>query len=151
MNFVRLIPKRPVHLKILSPFTSLVMGRCSDQILDNDSSLDVRLFCSKQILSFNKPHISVIKRFKYKKTIKEEESKAELSDDDDDDEDFGDSKLIVGHVLSLRTDAILKTGLGLARNKIETYFYESKIRVNGKKILKKSQKVSDSNCYSVIS
>ncbi|CAA9993676.1 unnamed protein product [Nesidiocoris tenuis] len=42
---------------------------------------------------------------------------------------------------SLRADLVLKIGLGIARNKIETLFYESKIRVNGGKITKKSHRV----------
>lgn len=33
---------------------------------------------------------------------------------------------------------MLKTGVGIARNKIEAAFYENKIRINGKKITKKS-------------
>lgn len=41
-------------------------------------------------------------------------------------------------VQSLRADLLLKQGIGLARNKIEAAFYENKIRINGKKILKKS-------------
>ncbi|XP_013192405.1 uncharacterized protein LOC106136407 [Amyelois transitella] len=69
-------------------------------------------------------------------------------DSDDEDEDFDedaslskDSKLVKFSTTSLRTDAILKSALGVARNKIEQLFYESKIRVNGKKLLKKSASV----------
>lgn len=42
------------------------------------------------------------------------------------------------NVQSLRVDLLLKSGIGLARNKIETAFYESRIRINGKKLNKKS-------------
>ncbi|KAL1123632.1 hypothetical protein AAG570_002708 [Ranatra chinensis] len=42
---------------------------------------------------------------------------------------------------SLRVDNVIKAGLGIARNKVETLFYESRIRVNGCKIPKKSFKV----------
>ncbi|GBP08081.1 Uncharacterized protein C6orf203 homolog [Eumeta japonica] len=49
-----------------------------------------------------------------------------------------DSKIVHFLTTSMRTDLILKSALGIARNKIEKSFYESKIRVNGKKILKKS-------------
>lgn len=52
------------------------------------------------------------------------------------------TKLMNVHVNSLRTDALVKAGLGIARNKIETLFYESKIRVNGQKIFKKSAQVN---------
>lgn len=51
------------------------------------------------------------------------------------------SKILNIKVSSLRTDLLLKAGLGIARNKIETMFYDSKIRVNGKKIFKKSMQV----------
>lgn len=42
----------------------------------------------------------------------------------------------------MRADLILKSAVGVARNKIETAFYENRIRINGKKILKKSLTVS---------
>ncbi|XP_035892482.1 mitochondrial transcription rescue factor 1 [Anopheles stephensi] len=41
-------------------------------------------------------------------------------------------------VNSMRADLLLKAGLGIARNKVEALFYDSKIRVNGKRLLKKS-------------
>lgn len=139
MNFVKIINPRTLHLKNVPLLSSIAIGRCSEHVLDMRSCLDVRYFCNRKILSFNKPPITIIKQYKYKKTSKEEEFNEEASDDEN--EDYNDSKLIVGHVQSLRTDAILKTGLGLARNKVDTYFYDSKIRVNGEKIQKKSQKV----------
>lgn len=43
------------------------------------------------------------------------------------------------NVQSLRVDLLLKSAIGIARNKIEAAFYENRIRVNGKKIAKKSQ------------
>ena len=45
-------------------------------------------------------------------------------------------------VQSLRCDLLLKSSLGLGRNKIETSFYEGKIRLNRRKITKKSAHVS---------
>lgn len=41
-------------------------------------------------------------------------------------------------VQSIRTDLLIKQALGMARNKIETAFYENRIRLNGKKLNKKS-------------
>ncbi|CAH0399203.1 unnamed protein product [Chilo suppressalis] len=65
--------------------------------------------------------------------------------DSDDEDNFNDdtslskdSKVVKFNTTSMRTDVILKSALGVARNKIEQVFYESKIRLNGKKILKKS-------------
>jgi hypothetical protein len=67
-------------------------------------------------------------------------------EDDSDDEEFADDidkqKIAKIRVQSMRADLLLKTGLGIARNKIEASFYEGKIRVNGKKINKKSVHVS---------
>ncbi|XP_017969073.1 uncharacterized protein C6orf203 homolog [Drosophila navojoa] len=65
------------------------------------------------------------------------------SDDEDDDEfkDERDSKVVKAKVNSLRADLLLKSGLGMARNKVEQKFYESKIRVNGKKLMKKSEQL----------
>ncbi|KAH8332427.1 hypothetical protein KR074_003105 [Drosophila pseudoananassae] len=68
----------------------------------------------------------------------------DLDSDDDEDEDFKDerdSKVVKTKVNSLRADLLLKAGLGMARNKVELNFYESKIRVNGKKLQKKSAQV----------
>ncbi|KOB77414.1 putative secreted protein, partial [Operophtera brumata] len=57
---------------------------------------------------------------------------------DDDSPLTRDSKMVKFSTTSMRTDMILKSALGVARNKIEQAFYESKIRVNGRKITKKS-------------
>ncbi|XP_063545027.1 mitochondrial transcription rescue factor 1 [Cydia strobilella] len=77
---------------------------------------------------------------------KSKKQRAEESDDevdtfDDDPSLSRDSKVVKFNTTSLRADLILKTALGVARNKIEQLFYESKIRVNGKKIVKKSLSV----------
>lgn len=45
-------------------------------------------------------------------------------------------------VQSLRCDLLLKSALNLGRSKIEAAFYEGKIRLNGRKINKKSVHVS---------
>lgn len=81
------------------------------------------------------------------KKIKKQSSKYEESDSDNDDDDpqlqeERDSKVVKVTVNSLRADLLLKAGLQIARNKIEVIFYESKIRVNGKKIPKKSVQLS---------
>ncbi|XP_063633036.1 mitochondrial transcription rescue factor 1 [Cydia splendana] len=76
-------------------------------------------------------------------------SKKQMADECDDEGDTfdddpslsRDSKVVKFNTTSLRADLILKTALGVARNKIEQLFYESKIRVNGKKIVKKSLSV----------
>ncbi|KAL7728825.1 hypothetical protein ACLKA6_004176 [Drosophila palustris] len=83
-------------------------------------------------------HISCIVNKYDKKSSNRTE---DFDSDDEADEDFKDdrdSKVIKSKVNSLRADLLLKSGLGMARNKVELNFYESKIRVNGKKLQKKS-------------
>ncbi|KAG6441226.1 hypothetical protein O3G_MSEX001769 [Manduca sexta] len=79
------------------------------------------------------------------------------SDDEDDkldvDDDTSltkDSKVVKFSTTSMRADVILKSGLGIARNKIEQSFYESKIRINGKKLAKKSATVRSGDEVDVI-
>ncbi|XP_031785970.1 uncharacterized protein LOC100499182 isoform X3 [Nasonia vitripennis] len=55
-------------------------------------------------------------------------------------EDKG-SKIMNISVSSLRIDLMLKTGLRMSRNKIETAFYEKRIQKNGFMIIKKSENV----------
>ncbi|KAK4010742.1 hypothetical protein OUZ56_019875 [Daphnia magna] len=57
------------------------------------------------------------------------------------DVDGKDVKIVKKKVNSLRLDSLLKAGLGTAKNKIDTAFYESKIRVNGEKLFKKSKRM----------
>ncbi|KAJ8719067.1 hypothetical protein PYW07_016623 [Mythimna separata] len=75
-------------------------------------------------------------------------SKKNQDDSDDEEIDLGgdsslskDSKVVKFSTTSMRMDVILKSALNISRNKIEQMFYESKIRVNGKKIMKKSAPV----------
>ncbi|KXJ76501.1 hypothetical protein RP20_CCG009571 [Aedes albopictus] len=88
-------------------------------------------------------------RWKSKKANRKEQGRQqeEEEDDEDDDEKMDEFdelaadkhvRLVKTSVNSMRADLLLKAGLGIARNKVETLFYESKIRVNGKKLLKKS-------------
>jgi hypothetical protein len=60
------------------------------------------------------------------------------------------TKIMQVDVKSLRVDGVLKSGLGISRNKIETLFYESKIRVNGQKLMKKSDSVNEGDEIDII-
>lgn len=84
------------------------------------------------------------KRYKYKsaKDTDEDDDDDYVSIDVEESELTKASKIINSSVSSMRVDLLLKTGLGISRNKIETAFYESKIRKNGKKVLKKSESVA---------
>lgn len=83
-------------------------------------------------------------RSKSKSAKKNKKEKEEESDSEEvEEEDVVDkhTKIMNLKVGSTRLDLILKGGLGTARNKIETLFYESKIRLNGRKVYKKSHQV----------
>nr|XP_046489172.1 mitochondrial transcription rescue factor 1 [Neodiprion pinetum] len=89
-------------------------------------------------------NLKIIKRFKH--AGKKSNAKQSEEDDDEDDDDVATQQdktlpTISVRVTSLRADLLLKAGLNIARNKVETAFYESKIRVNGKKLLKKSSQL----------
>uniref|UniRef100_A0A336KKN8 CSON012809 protein n=1 Tax=Culicoides sonorensis TaxID=179676 RepID=A0A336KKN8_CULSO len=81
-------------------------------------------------------------KFKKSKQNIEDEDEIEFEQDNDEDKSLDKhSKLMKVHVNSLRLDLIIKSGLGIARNKVEVLFYESKIRVNGQKVDKKSGRI----------
>lgn len=92
-------------------------------------------------------------RCKSKKKKQQISSESETDKDDSDImENISDkhTKTLKINVHSLRLDAILKSSLGIARNKIEQIFYESKIRVNGEKVLKKSVSLREGDEVDVI-
>ncbi|XP_055324800.1 uncharacterized protein LOC129579147 [Sitodiplosis mosellana] len=90
-------------------------------------------------------------RFKKNKrsSNRDEEEKDEDSDAEDGDGDLSEFKegdksdrhLAQVKVQTLRLDTVVKAGLGLPKRKIEKLFYESKIRINGKKVAKKSMDI----------
>ncbi|XP_061394831.1 mitochondrial transcription rescue factor 1 [Musca vetustissima] len=97
---------------------------------------------------------SVTRHFSLTKPQHKYNKKDVESDSEDEEEmefkDERDSKVIKTKVNSLRADLILKAGLGMARNKVENIFYESRIRVNGKKLQKKSVQLHDGDEIDVI-
>ncbi|KAJ2947668.1 hypothetical protein O0L34_g17472 [Tuta absoluta] len=99
---------------------------------------NVNIVSGPTSLQQNSVFYSVI-RNKSKKAKYESDDEEEISEDDS--SLSKDSKVVKFNTTSLRTDLILKSALGIARNKIEQQFYESRIRVNGKKIMKKSSSV----------
>lgn len=81
------------------------------------------------------------RRFKSKKQLS---SREEDSDDEQESTEIDNylqtqgGKVVIVSVPSLRLDAVAKAGFGLSRNKIDKAFYNSNLRINGKKYLKKS-------------
>ncbi|CAL8285702.1 unnamed protein product [Lota lota] len=79
--------------------------------------------------------------------VPEEENERDTEDSDYEDEVEEDPNLpkdykdLEKFVQSYRYDVVLKSGLDMARNKIEDAFYNNKLRLNGQKLIKKSKSV----------
>ncbi|XP_075158387.1 uncharacterized protein LOC142231632 [Haematobia irritans] len=99
-------------------------------------------------------HLQIYRNICFTTSLQKYNKKDIESDSDDEDEaqfkDERDSKVVKARVNSLRADLILKAGLGIARNKVENIFYESRIRINGKKLQKKSIQLHEGDEIDVI-
>lgn len=83
------------------------------------------------------------KKQRKSKPVGEEDSDEEMVSVEDEDEGLeSNSKVAILTVSSLRMDNVLRTAFQIARNKIEILFYESRLRVNGYKVVKKSHNVA---------
>ncbi|XP_057337471.1 mitochondrial transcription rescue factor 1 isoform X1 [Microplitis mediator] len=92
----------------------------------------------------------ITKRCKSTKRQKQSSKNDDDSDDEEEELDAGisslvagnkNNKIVVANVNSMRIDAVVKAGMGIPRNQAETAFYESKLRVNGHKVLKKGHQI----------
>ncbi|XP_017779595.1 PREDICTED: uncharacterized protein C6orf203 [Nicrophorus vespilloides] len=94
-------------------------------------------------------------RYKSNKSKGKSKQQSE-SEDEPDEQDFDDelndksTKLMNLKVTSMRLDGILKSGLGISRSKVEVMFYESKIRLNGEKVLKKGATVQEGDEIDIV-
>lgn len=103
------------------------------------------------------PLLPVPFRNKSKKSKSQREAVTESETDEAEEDDAWEktitdksSKLMNVNVSSLRIDALLRPSLGIARNKVETLFYENKIRLNGHTVKKKSELVEEGDEVDVI-
>ncbi|XP_077158936.1 mitochondrial transcription rescue factor 1 [Paroedura picta] len=82
-----------------------------------------------------------------KQTVQEEEEDEDEERSDSEDEFEDDPTIVKDYkdlekvVQSFRYDIIMKTGLDIARNKVEDAFYNGDLRLNGEKLWKKSRAV----------
>ncbi|XP_039966877.1 mitochondrial transcription rescue factor 1 [Bactrocera tryoni] len=129
------------HLKNFNRINTVLQVRSVPRtciIYQKVTDITNKLCSSQQLQLCRQIHVGEVDQ-KYNKNSRQQDD-----DEDSDDErttefkDERDSKVLKTSVNSLRADLLLKAGLGMARNKVETIFYESKVRVNGKKINKKS-------------
>ncbi|XP_049531703.1 mitochondrial transcription rescue factor 1 [Anopheles darlingi] len=150
------ILKRTIHCS-----SADCQRRCYKQRLNNHAGFSaitfhpvVSLYNHQPLCGKSTGKASSSRRGQSKKPPIDDEEDAE--DDENDsaayEELIGDkhSRLVKVTVNSLRADVLLKAGLGIARNKVEALFYESKIRVNGKKLLKKSSQLEQEDEIDVI-
>ncbi|XP_042885582.1 mitochondrial transcription rescue factor 1-like [Penaeus japonicus] len=99
--------------------------------------------------------LAFLSRHKSSRSNRNKNRSQNFSDDEESDEegelesaaDFRDIRV---NVPSLRLDAILKAGLNMSRNKVEAAFYDSKIRVNGLKVMKKSKQLQEEDEVDII-
>ncbi|XP_053918455.1 mitochondrial transcription rescue factor 1 [Cuculus canorus] len=83
-----------------------------------------------------------------RETLQEEEEEDEDEEGSDLEDEFENDPNVVKDykdlekvVQSLRYDVIMKSGLDIARNKVEDAFYNNELRLNGEKLWKKSRTV----------
>lgn len=105
------------------------------------------------------PELSLVHPCRYKSKKKKTKTTAE-TESEPEEEDGADawdqattdknSKLINANVSALRVDALLRSGLGIARNKVETLFYENKIRLNGQPLQKKAENAQEGDEIDIV-
>ncbi|KAK3596614.1 hypothetical protein CHS0354_035894 [Potamilus streckersoni] len=94
------------------------------------------------------------------KVVEEEDSESEEEEETDEEidnmvfeEDYDapmNYKQIKVNVKSLRADSILGSGLNIPRNKLDEYFYQSSLRLNSVKLLKKSKQVDEGDFLDLV-
>ncbi|XP_043286983.1 mitochondrial transcription rescue factor 1 [Venturia canescens] len=113
------------------------LNRFQANILQNNRNNDLLCTCKRH------------KSRKKKKQLPQDEESDEEEWDDETDGDPNSKPLYI-QVGSTRVDLIIKSCLGMARNKVEYALYDSKIRVNGEKVLKKSQQICVGDIVDVV-
>lgn len=138
------------HLPLLRTFTTVLHGNCA-------STVHLNLYPLYPLFT--------VVRFRRRKMIGRKsddpeaaplEDEAEDTDEEiDDDTDvsslaFQEDALLTSnyrdmttHVKSARLDALVSAGLGLPRNKVEELFLASQLRLNGQRLIKKSQQMDE--------
>ncbi|KAJ8984773.1 hypothetical protein NQ317_012136 [Molorchus minor] len=107
------------------------------------------------IASQNQSNLQIC-RYKSKGDKRRQKQESDSESEQETDDNFLDTmqdknmKTLKVDATSMRLDAIIKAGLGLSRNKIEVLFYESKVRLNGEKVPKKSAHVEEGDEIDVI-
>ncbi|XP_046672465.1 mitochondrial transcription rescue factor 1 [Homalodisca vitripennis] len=102
---------------------------------------DIQVVCLPKWIVSNLNDTSLVSQQRRYKSTKKSKKRPEYDSDSDSDVEEEVSqvgKVVTVRMQSLRLDGLMKKALNVARNKIETAFYQGNIRVNGKKPNKKS-------------
>ncbi|XP_012279075.1 uncharacterized protein LOC105698983 [Orussus abietinus] len=143
--FCRTIPFRFIFPKKRALYFVQYAGVSSHNFICNEIVTNLVSGSTRLAPTYDQTFL-VTKRFKYDKRV----TKKEEEEDEDESEDIDEaidiplsksSKVLKTTVPSARADAVLKAGLNTSRSNVETAFYESCIRLNGSKLLKKSELV----------
>lgn len=153
----------PVHIQKINQLKHLIPNSIKYQCTYSYNSIALKKPMTKMMnhSSVNtKTNCCTLKSFhssavwlKSNKRDQKSKGSQKYADDDEDDNmvaiedeeegfDSNSSKVLILRVSSFRVDTVLRSAFQIARNKIEKLFYESKIRVNGYKIIKKSHNVA---------
>ncbi|XP_011306646.1 uncharacterized protein [Fopius arisanus] len=104
---------------------------------------------SRDSLCLNHNLNCTFRRWKHNRSSKKGQHREEDEDlEDKDDEEMQllahgkNNKIITPSTSSMRIDAVVKAALGIARSQADVALYESKIRVNSEKVLKKGYQVA---------
>ncbi|KAK9411462.1 hypothetical protein NXF25_002637 [Crotalus adamanteus] len=132
-------------------------GSAAEGLPSRDCSAVLTVFTHVFLVPWSKSVSGILVRHKsnksshknVKKTVEEdleeEDTVEEITDSEDEFED--DPSIVKNYkdlekvVQSFRFDVILKSGLDIARNKVEDAFYNGELRLNGEKLWKKSRSV----------
>lgn len=137
-----------------------------NRVLISTINSQVLKLCSQEaVLLLNRPELRLIPtpnlqiyRMKSKKSKKKQQVDETGTETEEEEKKILDdlvpdktSKIMLNvQVPSMRVDALLKVGMGIARAKVDELFYEDKLRINGKKVFKKAQSCEEGDEIDII-
>uniref|UniRef100_A0A224YHG8 Mitochondrial transcription rescue factor 1 C-terminal domain-containing protein n=1 Tax=Rhipicephalus zambeziensis TaxID=60191 RepID=A0A224YHG8_9ACAR len=113
------------------------MARCLATDRSPGMLLRVPPLLAFRTFPYLQPVRSKSKKAKSKATQDEEDEEEEDRDEEGESQEPGDNEK-TAYVSSLRIDSIMKAGVNLSKTKVVESFYSGSIRLNGRKVTKKS-------------
>ncbi|XP_063991587.1 uncharacterized protein LOC135170024 [Diachasmimorpha longicaudata] len=150
---VRVLSRYFVHLQHRTAIINVraIHGTFLDRNKKNIQSADNNIFDTSRSLfevNYNLDGVSI--RCKHSRSGRK--GRGQEEEDEEDVDEQGDpeiellaqgkhNKIITPSTQSMRIDAVVKAGLGIARSRADVALYESRIRINSEKVLKKGYQV----------